>query len=253
MPYRFAQDRDDYTDFAAGQVLYSLPGQPAFPVRLTTEIFQRCRAHLLRLGRAHPYTVYDPFCGSAYLLVTLAYLHWLEIRQIMGSDADPAIIPLARHNLSLITPDGMEARIEQLGQLYEAFGHASHAQALTSARRLQTRLLEYCRQHMITSHIFVANALSREDLLQHPELSAVDLIISDLPYGQQSTWVAPQQPGAPSNPAWQLLDALQAIASPNTIIALTSNKQQKIAHDAYQRVEQFQIGKRRTNFFRLQV
>jgi 23S rRNA G2445 N2-methylase RlmL len=251
MPYRFAQDRDDYTDFAAGQVLYSLPAQPAFPVRLTTEIFQRCRTHLLRLGRAHPYTVYDPFCGSAHLLVTLAYLHWPEIHQIIGSDVDPAIIPLAKRNLSLITPAGMEARIEQLGQLYEAYGNASHAQALTSARRLQARLLDYRRRHAITSHIFVANALNHEDLLQHPELSAVDLIISDLPYGQQSTWITADQPDAPSNPAWQLLDTLQVIASPSTIIALTSNKQQKIAHDGYQRVEQFQIGKRRIGFFRL--
>jgi 23S rRNA G2445 N2-methylase RlmL len=253
MPYRFAQDRDDYTDFAGGQVLYSLPGQPAFPVRLTTEIFQRCRAYLLRLGRAQPYTVYDPFCGSAYLLVTLAYLHWPDIRQVIGSDIDPAVIPLAERNLSLITPAGMEARIEQLSQRYEAFGNVSHAQALASARRLQARLLEYRRQHPITSHIFAANALSREDLFQHPELSTVDLIISDLPYGQQSAWVTADQLGAPSNPAWQLLDALQAIASLNTIIALTSNKQQKIAHDAYRRVEQFQIGKRRTVFFRLRL
>jgi 23S rRNA G2445 N2-methylase RlmL len=251
MPYRFAQERDDYTDFAAGQVLYSLPGQPAFPVRLATEIFQRCRAHLLRLGRAQPYTVYDPCCGSAYLLVTLAYLHWHEIHQLIGSDIDPAVIPLAERNLSLITPAGMDARIEQLVRLYEAYGNVSHAQALVSARRLQARLLASCQRHTLTGHIFVANALSREDLLQHRELRAVDLIIADLPYGQRSTWIAADQPIAPSNPAWQLLDALQAVASSNTIIALTSNKQQKIAHDAYQRVEQFQIGKRRTVFFML--
>src|SRR5262245_55152460 len=88
MPYLFVHDRHDFTDVAAGPVLYSLPGRPAFPVRLTSEIFQRCQAHLLQLGNEPPYTVYDPCCGSAYLVVTLAYLHWPAIQQIVVSDID---------------------------------------------------------------------------------------------------------------------------------------------------------------------
>lgn len=249
MPYRFALDHNDYTDFAAGAVLHSLPGRPAFPVRLASEIFQRCQAQLLRLGQTPPYTLYDPCCGSAYLLTTLAYLHWPAIQQLIGSDVDPAVIPLTERNLSLITPAGLEARIDQLAQLSHQFGKTSHAQALSSAQRLQARLLSYHQRHAIQSHVFVANALVHTDLQPSLEGHPIDMIITDLPYGQYTTWWE-----APSNaldPGQQLLEALRGIVTPTSIIAITTTKQQKISHDAYQRVEQCQIGKRRTLFFRL--
>lgn len=35
------------------------------------------------------------------------------------------------------------------------------------------------------------------------------------------------------------------------VIALVADKRQKIAHSAYQRLEQFQIGKRQIRLFRL--
>jgi hypothetical protein len=50
-------------------------------------------------------------------------------------------------------------------------------------------------------------------------------------------------------PEWQLLDALHMIVTPRTVLAITSAKRQKIAHDAFQRLEQFQVGKRRTQLF----
>jgi hypothetical protein len=251
MPYLFAHERHDYSDFAAGPVFYSLPGRPAFPVRLTSEIFQRCQAQLLQLGKESPYTVYDPCCGSAYLLATLAYLHRPAIQQLVGSDVDPAVIPLAERNLSLVTLAGVEQRITQLAELYHEFGKPSHAQALASARRLHARLLSYSRLPLIRSRVFVANALDRTGLLAHLERGAVDLIMTDLPYGQRTTWREAEAPPGTSSPGWQLLEALRVIVVPTTIIALTANKQQKIAHDAYQRVEQWHIGKRRTLFFRL--
>src|SRR5262245_25916369 len=121
MPYRFVSERPDYSDFAAGPVLYSLPGRPAFPVRLASEIFQRCQAHLRRTGSAGPYTIYDPCCGSGYLLTVLAYLHRPMIQQLAGSDVDAEVIPLAARNLSLLTLAGVEARIAQLAELSERF------------------------------------------------------------------------------------------------------------------------------------
>jgi 23S rRNA (guanine2535-N1)-methyltransferase len=253
MPYQFALDRDDYTDLAAGQVLYSLPGRPAFPVRLTSEIFQRCQAQLLQLGREPPYTVYDPCCGSAYLLVSLAYLHWSALQQLVGSDVDPSVLPLAERNLSLLTPAGIEARITQLARLSQQFGKPSHSQALASAQRLQARLRTYLRLHAIQSYIFAANALARPDLLPHLEHQTIDMIITDLPYGQRTTWQETELPPDGFGPGWQLLEALREIVAPTSILALTTNKQQKVSHEAYQRLEQSQIGKRRTLFFRLKA
>jgi 23S rRNA (guanine2535-N1)-methyltransferase len=250
MPYRFAHERPDYTDFAAGPVLYSLPGQPAFPVRLTTEIFQRCQAHLRHMGRVPPYDVYDPCCGSAYLLTTLGYLHWPAIRQLVGSDVNPEVIGLAERNLSLLTLAGVEARIAQLAGQHEQFGKSSHAEAQASAERLRARLLAYRDLHPIRSRVFAADALDRSALGAHFGGEMADIVITDLPYGQRTAWQGRVDREAPG-PEWQFLEALREIVTPLSIIAVTASKRQKLAHAAYERVEQFQIGKRRTLFFRL--
>ena len=249
MPYRFAHDRPDYTDFAAGPVLYSLPGRPAFPVRLTTEIFQRCQAHQRRAGSAGPYTVYDPCCGSAYLLTTLAYLHWPAIQRLVGSDVDAEVIPLAERNLSLLTLTGVETRIAQLAELSRRFGKPSHAQALASAERLRARLLTYRQLPPIVSQAFVANALCAAELQPHLAPSTVDIVLTDIPYGQRSIWQAAHSDAEASGPEWQLLEALREVMAPTSIVAITTSKQSKVAHDGYQRVGQLQIGKRRTFFF----
>jgi hypothetical protein len=253
MPYRYAHDRPDYSDFAAGPVFYSLPGQPAFPVRLASEIFQRCQARLLRFGSAGPYTVYDPCCGSAYLVATLAYLHWPSIRHIVGSDVDPAVIPLAERNLSLLTPSGVETRMAQLARLYQEYGKPSHARALASAERLLARLHTYHRLHLIPSRAFVADALRAAEVEAHIARGSVDIVMTDLPYGQRTMWrETTPQPAGPG-PAWQLLEALRGIVAPRSVIAVTTTKQDRVAHDAYERVEQFQLGKRRTLFFMLRI
>jgi hypothetical protein len=251
MPYRFAHDRPDYTEFAAGPVLYSLPGRPAFPVRLTTEIFQRCQAHLRRAGSAGPYTVYDPCCGSAYLLTTLAYLHWPAIQQLVASDVDAEVIPLAVRNLSLLTLTGVQTRIAQLAELSRQFGKPSHAQALASAERLRARLLAYRQLPPIQSQVFAANALCAAELHQHLAPGTVDIVLTDLPYGQRSIWQAPHPDAKAPGPEWQLLEALRGVMAPPSIVAITSSKQSKVAHGGYQRAGQFQIGKRRTLFFEL--
>ena len=247
MTYRFALGRHAHADLAAGAVLYSAPGQPAFPVRLTSEIFQRCEAHLTRLGREGPYGVYDPCCGSGYLLTTLGLLHRPAVARIVASDADADSISIAQRNLSLLAPNGMDTRIDQLDELHRQFGKASHELALASARRLRDSLAPD-REPPIT-RTFVADALRGAELRAHIEPGTIDMVITDVPYGLQTTWHdAPGTSGRPS-PEWQLLDALRMIVVPHTIVAITTSKRQKLAHDAFRRVEQLQIGKRRTQLF----
>jgi 23S rRNA (guanine2535-N1)-methyltransferase len=203
-----------------------------------------------RLENAGPYNVYDPCCGSAYLLATLAYLHWPAIRRLVGSDVDPAVIPLAERNLSLTTLAGVEARIAQLAQWHDQFGKDSHAQALASAQRLRVQLLSHHARHPIPSQVFVADALHPADLREQLARGTVDIVITDLPYGQRTSWHATTSPTS-FDPGSQLLEALREVVTPASIIAITTTKQQKIAHNAYQRVEHFQLGKRHTRFFTL--
>jgi 23S rRNA (guanine2535-N1)-methyltransferase len=249
MPYRFVQERDDYADFAAGPVLYSLPGRPAFPVRLASEIFQRCRALLQRMGATGPSAIYDPCCGSAYLLVTLGYLHRPAIRRLTASDVDPAVLPLAERNLSLLSESGVAARAEQLDALHRQFGKPSHAEALASSQRLAARLAAYRHLPPLPCEAFVADALRAPEILARVAPGSVDIVITDVPYGQRTAWHGADDAPAAPDPLWRLLEALRPALAPASVVAVTSDKRQRAAHEAFQRVEQLQLGKRRTLFF----
>lgn len=252
MPYRYAVEKDDYSDLAAGPVLYSLPGQPAFPVRLASEIFQRCQAHLRANGTPGPYVLFDPCCGSAYFLTTLALLHWHSIRAIVASDIDIDTLGLAQRNLALLTLPGLEQRAAQLARLIAEFGRPSHHEALASVERLQALVAAHVGAHPIPTRARIANGLDAEQLQRAVGSSyagQIDMVLTDLPYGQRTAWRS--APTGDQEPQWHLLQALRAVLGPRTIVAITATKAQKVAHAAYTRVEQFQVGKRRTTLLRL--
>src|SRR5438094_10188125 len=127
MTYRHETARTGYSDYASGRVLYSLPGRPAFPVRLGLEILRRCQAVRAAGGASGPALLYDPCCGGAYLLTVLALLCPELLRGVVASDIDPDALALARRNLALLTVAGMDRRIEQLQELSAAYGKTSHA------------------------------------------------------------------------------------------------------------------------------
>ena len=108
MRYQFAKERPDYSDLASGRVFYSLPGHPAFPIRLADEILQRCLARRAANHLTGSCVLYDPCCGAAYQLAVLGYLHWHSFREIVGSDMDQKVISLAQKNLGLLSVEGLE-------------------------------------------------------------------------------------------------------------------------------------------------
>jgi hypothetical protein len=50
------------------------------------------------------------------------------------------------------------------------------------------------------------------------------------------------------DPAHAMLEALFSFLSPKSILVVASDKQQKIAHEKYRRLEKLQIGKRQVVF-----
>jgi len=84
-----------------------------------------------------PLTLYDPCCGGAYLLTTVALLHGQEFSCLYASDVDREMLELARANLSLLTPAGIDRRIAEIRQLIDLYGKDSHRQALRSAERIR--------------------------------------------------------------------------------------------------------------------
>lgn len=240
MPYLFAAERHNEADYAGGRVFYSLPGYPAFPVRLVSEIFQRCLALRAADGLTAPVALYDPCCGGAYHLATLAYLHGERIASIAASDIDVDALSLACRNLDLLTLPGLDRRIAELELLWADYGKRSHEEALESAERLRERLCILTERRAIPVSVFQADATDAVGLVGTLGAQSVGVVITDVPYNRLSAW----QGDAP-DPLWRMLEALRPVLSPGAVVAVASDKGQTPAHDAYRRADRFQIGKRR--------
>jgi len=243
MQYKYAPEQPDYSDLSSGRVFYSLPGHPAFPVRLASEIFQRCVAHRAAIHQVStPAVLYDPCCGAAYHLSVLAYLHGAGIREIIASDIDEKAVALAKRNLGLLSTEGLENRIAEISEMLEQYGKDSHRDALKSALALKEKIST--GKHPIETHAFQASAVDSRTMSLNIRPRSVDIVFTDVPYGQHSRW-EDAQGSELKDPMHSMLDALLGILSPAGIVAIASDKQQKAAHEAYQRLEGFQVGKRR--------
>lgn len=242
MTYKYALEAQDYSDLSAGKVLQSLSSSALFPIRLTSEIFGRCAAQLASEGITRRLTVYDPCCGSAYLLTTLAYLHWDQLAHLIATDIDATTLEIAAKNLALLTPKGIESRITQIQHMIAQFNKPAHEEALASAERLKAQLQHHLKSHEIQVDHFQADALAPKSLPVQ-----VDLIIADVPYGSLSAW---QAQATDTPPMQQFLAAQLPHLQAHSLIAVCADKNQKAAHPAFRRVDQFQIGKRRVTLLK---
>jgi tRNA G10 N-methylase Trm11 len=253
MQYKFAQDNENYEEYTAGSVFYALPGYTAFPVRLTNEVFQRCMSLWTASGEARPCVLYDPCCGGAYLLTTLAYLNWHKIERIFGSDIDTEALSLANRNLSLLQVRGLDKRIEELSVMLQQFGKPSHALALKNAINFRQRLLEYSEANTIETHLFRADVRNSTAILSELNGTKIDIVITDIPYGQRSNWDSDLKTSTltpDADPVNQMLESLLPVLAPKAIVAVAATKQVTIQHESYQQLKKFKLGKRQVVFLR---
>lgn len=251
MDYRFARERPDYSDLASGRVLYSFPGRPALPVRLADELFQRCLTSVEARRPDGLISLYDPCCGAAYHLSVLALLHRERLGSVIASDIDPSAVARARKNLGLATLAGLDARIDEIAQLSDAYGKPSHAEAAASGYRLRERIAADAQTHPLATTAFVADALDGSALRDLLGPGTVDVVVTDVPYGWHSQWRLGAEAGQTADATWRLLDALRSVLRPSGVVAIVSDKRQRALHERYRRVDQFQVGKRRAVILKL--
>ena len=239
-------------------MLYSQPGLTAFPVRLASETFQRCQAIRARMGYTGRVSIYDPCCGGAYLLTTLGFLHGNEISAVSASDISPEALDLAARNLSLLSLVGLDRRMDEISHYIQAYGKASHQAAIDSAVKLRDSLGLALAGRPLPTRLFQADATIPPAMRQGLAGQPIDLVITDIPYGWKSAWSfteKPYQSGKPSKGSGhvpspevsnvaRLLDALHTLLPARCLLAIASDKQQKVAHSDYCRLDKFQVGKR---------
>ena len=242
MEYKFATESTNYTDLASGHVFYSLPGHPAFPVRLASEIYQRCLA--FRGKGSSPCTIYDPCCGAAYHLSVIAYLHWDSVCRVICSDINEKAVQLAERNMGLLTPAGMERRSREISAMVRLYDKETHKGALGSITRMQEQVNQLTAVRPIQTRVFRANATDAASLQEGLRDTFIDMVITDIPCGSHFQWEQTQV----SDPAWAMLETLLSFLSPKSILVVASDTKQKISHEKYQQLEKLQIGKRQVVF-----
>ena len=104
--------RTSFEDFASGNILHSAPGYPAFPIRLTLELFERAR---LLTGKPRV-GVWDPMCGAGGIVTTLGLLRPEAITHILATDINEDATTLAAKNLQLLSDHGMRQRAKSLAE-----------------------------------------------------------------------------------------------------------------------------------------
>jgi len=227
MNYKYFE-AGNYEDFACGRVIVHRAGFPNFPARLAGEVFMQC----LELTGKDRVVLYDPCCGGAYVLTVLGFLCGGRIEAIYASDISPGAIALAQSNLGLLTPRGLEARKTQLAAMHEKFGKQSHLDATESAARLEGML------RPIPCTVFQADMMN-ESALAKANFKA-DIVFADVPYGNLAHW----SEGTP-NALDRLLRASIPVLADGAVIALCSDKSQKIQGDQFKRVRKILVGKRK--------
>jgi hypothetical protein len=220
-------------------------------VRLAIEIFGRCQVHRTAAGAAGRALLYDPCCGSAYHLSTLAWFVWDQIESIHASDLDADALSIAARNLSLLTLEGLDPRIAELTALHVQFGKPSHTASLQHALALRTRLEELSQNHPMSAHLFSADATNPSAVQMGLAGVKADVVLTDIPYGQLSDWQPATEALAAGNPpVHSLLAALLPVLAPNAVVAVAAGKHDKIAHESYRRLERFNAGKRQVVILR---
>lgn len=232
MEYKYCQNKN-FEDLACGRVIYYKSGMTNFPVRLAQEIYGRCLSYLQEKENI---CIYDPCCGGGYLLTVLGFLNMGSINKIIGSDISDEAVDLAWHNLSLLTEEGLEKRIRQLDNYYIQFGKQSHKEAIDSAKRLMSIVKEHEKRPAFS--VFKGDILAKETLIAKD--FKADIVITDVPYGNLVSWK-----GSGQVPINILLENLIPILKPGSVVAICSDKKQKVKAENYKRLERQSVGKRK--------
>lgn len=238
MSYRLVTSRHNYRDLASGHVFHSLPGFPAFPVRLAHEMFLRAASHL---PAERPLIVWDPCCGSGYLASVVGVLNRARVEKLVCSDIDPDAVALAARNLALLTEHRLRQRRAELLARAAEYGRSGYTEAAEATNRLALMIREGGGDLPAVS--FVADAFDHGQLAATRPAPPPDLVLTDVPYGNQTTWKGSMPDGC--EPTTALVRSLCQVLPQHAVIALSVQARRvSLGGGGIRALERFRLGKR---------
>ena len=172
-------------------------------------------------------------------MTVLGFLCGDYITSIYASDIAGDIIAMAKENLDLLSIQGLDRRKTHLEEMYRAFNKESHLNAIQSAERLSQRISS--QSAPITHSVFFTDIMDAESLGQ--EKFIADVVFTDVPYGNLTNWSAGSLSAID-----QLLDTIRKVIGVHSIVAISSDKSQRITNPNYKRIRKMLVGKRKIEF-----
>lgn len=243
MNYNFVKEKENYQYLSSGSVLYSIKLSPAFPVRLGSEIFQRATEFL---EKKEGLKLYDPCCGAGYLITTLGILHGKSIKEIIGSDIENELVTFANKNLSLLNTIGQNERRRDLEDKLVKYGKSSYEISLKALGEIE----KLSKKSSINTSCFFGDALNLDISSFLLRFGEVDLIISDLPYDNVTSWNSSDKLSVIEAEKVFLSNMVGILKTGGIIVLITSKKNIKITNTELQILSIEKIGKRKITFFK---
>jgi hypothetical protein len=168
----------DHQRFAHGRLFYRFHGSEA--CRFSPQAAYRLLASLARDADG-PATLWDPFCGTGFILAVAAYFFPDGFPTIVASDINPEAVGCAARNLALFAdPAAFARRAEEMRKLRRI--NPAHDARWADIGAYFARLgaaLDFARPGFAYQAMVADAALARRD---DPRLT----ILGDLPYGRAS-------------------------------------------------------------------
>ncbi len=229
MSYRYATERTDHSALASGQVLRSAPGYPGFPVRLASELLQRAMVHV----EGDRVRLWDPCCGSGYLVAVLGLLHRDRLTHVRATDVDEDAVGIAARNLELLTAAGLAEREQELRRSARDFGRVAFVERARAARDLAAGLAAMGGDLPHESGV--------ADVFGLTEPVDADLVVTDVPYGEMTRWegAAPER-----DPIRGLLAAMGRVLPRHAVVVVTARTRRVPLPEGVQALERVKVGNR---------
>ncbi len=176
--------------------------------------------------------LWDPCCGSGYLVTVLGLLHRDLLVHVRASDVDPDAVAIAARNLELLTAEGLAERERELRRSALDFGRVAYVERAEAARDLAAGLA------VTGGDLPHESAVA--DVFALAEPVDADLVVTDVPYGEMTRW----EGDIPQDPVHGLLSSMGRVLPERSVVVLTARTRRVQLPEGVRALERVKVGNR---------